>query len=175
LVSTTIIHGKGNGALIVKPAEGADVGCGERSEPHQTRRAEAMRFVPHRILRRCSVAHGRRYDQGRKRSWWQRLTLSGAALTPWPLVFGQPPCSHCHQWLTTLGFGKAERRHRCRLLGLWEDDLYGKGSSEGGFAWSGYAQWTPKLPGLGSARYAIMYDELPAARHQPALLRSGRQ
>ena len=52
-------------ALIVKSAEGADVGCGERSEPHQTRRAEAMRFVPHRILRRCSVAHGRRYDQGR--------------------------------------------------------------------------------------------------------------
>jgi len=51
-------------ALIVKSAEGADVGCGERSEPHQTRRAEAMRFVPHRILRRCSVAHGRRYDQG---------------------------------------------------------------------------------------------------------------
>jgi len=55
----------GPAALILKSAEGADVGCGERSEPHQTRRAEAMRFVPHRILRRCSVAHGRRYDQGR--------------------------------------------------------------------------------------------------------------
>jgi len=47
-------------ALIVNSAKGADVGCGERSEPHQTRRAEAMRFVPHRILRRCRVARGPR-------------------------------------------------------------------------------------------------------------------
>jgi len=51
-------------ALIVNSAKGTDVGCGERSEPHQTRRAEAMRFVPHRILRRGKFGRGRRYDQG---------------------------------------------------------------------------------------------------------------
>jgi hypothetical protein len=51
-------------ALIVNSAKGSDVGCGEQSEPHQTRRAEAMRFVPHRILRRCRAGSGRGYNQG---------------------------------------------------------------------------------------------------------------
>jgi len=74
-------------ALIVNSAKGADVGCGERSEPHQTRRAEAMGFAPHRILRRCRVGHGRRYDQGPRSlpdgSWFEvsRITESGAPQT----------------------------------------------------------------------------------------------
>jgi hypothetical protein len=50
-------------ALTVNSAKAPAVGCGEQSEPHQTRRAEAMRFVPHRILRRCRVGSGRGYDR----------------------------------------------------------------------------------------------------------------
>jgi hypothetical protein len=96
--ATHILWGGADAALIVNSAKGADVGCGERSEPHQTRRADAMRFMPHRILRRCRVGRGRRYDQG--------------PLTPWPLgdcrlrrrYIRRTICSRCRPraWLPSL-------------------------------------------------------------------------
>jgi len=38
---------------------------------------------------------------------------------------------------------------------------------EGPWAWFGYAQWNPKIPGLGSSQYSIFYYEQPAVTAQP--------
>ena len=44
--------------------------------------------------------------------------------------------------------------------------LSGKGFRQDGFAWFGYAQWTPTFSGLGSSQYSIAYYQVPAVPSQ---------
>jgi len=37
---------------------------------------------------------------------------------------------------------------------------------DGGYAWFGYAQWTPKFDGLGAAQYSAMYYQVPTVPAQ---------
>ena len=39
--------------------------------------------------------------------------------------------------------------------------LSGKGFGQGGFAWFGYAQWTPTFQGRGASQYSITYYQVP--------------
>jgi porin len=48
------------------------------------------------------------------------------------------------------------------------DNLSTKGFGDGGFAWFGYAQWTPTFRGLGSAQYSVTYYEVPTVPAQPS-------
>jgi hypothetical protein len=45
--------------------------------------------------------------------------------------------------------------------------LSGKGFGDNGFAWFGYAQWTPTFHGTGSAQYSMTYYQVPTVPSQP--------
>lgn len=47
-------------------------------------------------------------------------------------------------------------------------NLTSKGFGKDNFAWFGYAQWTPKFRGLGSAQYSFTYYDVPTVRGQSA-------
>ncbi|MCU0897049.1 MAG: carbohydrate porin [Burkholderiales bacterium] len=42
-----------------------------------------------------------------------------------------------------------------------------KNFGDGGYAWFGYAQWTPKFRGLGGSQYSITYYQAPTVPLQP--------
>ena len=42
-----------------------------------------------------------------------------------------------------------------------------KNFGDGGYAWFGYAQWTPKFRGLGTAQYSVTYYQVPTVPLQP--------
>jgi hypothetical protein len=42
-----------------------------------------------------------------------------------------------------------------------------KNFGDGGYAWFGYAQWSPQFHGLGSAQYSITYYQVPTVSAQP--------
>ena len=45
--------------------------------------------------------------------------------------------------------------------------LSGRGFGDTPFAWFGYAQWTPRLPGMGTAQYSLTYYQVPTVPLQP--------
>lgn len=46
--------------------------------------------------------------------------------------------------------------------------LSGQGFGQGGFAWFGYGQWTPKIQGWGSAQVSLLYYQVPTIPSQSA-------
>lgn len=47
------------------------------------------------------------------------------------------------------------------------ETLSTQGFGDGGFAWFGYAQWTPKFRGLGASQYSLTYYQVPTVPLQP--------